>query len=292
MQGSLALHRGVLYVGRHAKTATVQAFDLDGHELSEGFSFRDARIGRSVAAGLSVDDERRVWVADTPSSRVRTFTVFGREIGGLGASVEEPLTDAVAGLDRAGTVREPVDVVARGDADGLRLLVACGGVRRHAVQLFDEAGRLLASPRSAGDPRGLFRRVRSAALRGRLIFVAEAGAARVQVFRDGEFHFQIGGRSRHEAFEPVAVAPLEDGRIVVASAGPASALLLFDATGRLLRVLAEHGDAQGGVHEPSDVVVEEAERDHRARLAVIDQDGERVQVFSLEGRCFGAIEAG
>jgi len=289
MQGSLALHRGVLYVGRYAKTATVKAYDLDGRELAEGFSFRDPRVGRSAASGLAVDDERRVWVADTPASRVRTFTVFGREVGGLGPALEQPLTDDLLALDRPGLVRAPVDVVARGDADGLRLVVACGGVRRHAVQVFDETGRLLVSLRSGGDPRGLFRRVRGVAQVGRLLFVAEAGAGRVQVFRDGDFHFSLSCRPRWGAFEPTAVAPLRDGRVVVASGGAWSSIALFDANGRLLRLLAEGGEQEGRVRDPSDLVLDEAERDLHTRMAVIDRDGERVQVFSLEGRCFGAF---
>lgn len=289
MQGSLALHRGVVYVGRHVKTATVEAFDLGGRRLAEGFSFRDPRLGRSAAAGLAVDDERRVWVADTPASRVRTFTVFGREIGGLGAGLDERLSDAVTELDRPGRVRAPVDVAVRGDADGLRLVVASGGVRRNAVQVFDETGRTLAVLRSAGDPGGAFQGVRGVALHGRLILVAEGAARRIQVFREGDFHFHFTCGPR---FEPAAVAVLQDGRVVVASTGDASSLLLFDAAGRLLRVLAEHGEDEGRVWEPSDIVLDEAERDELTRLVVIDRDGDRVQVFSLTGRCLGAFVAG
>jgi hypothetical protein len=58
----------------------------------------------------------------------------------------------------------------------------------------------------------------------------------------------------------------------------------------VLRVLAEHGDDGGQVIEPSDVVVEPEASDRTRRLAVIDRDGERVQVFTLEGRCHGAFE--
>ena len=109
MHGSLCLHRGALYVGRHEKTARVRVYDLDGHERSEGFTFRDPRAGRSVVAGLAVDDDRQVWIADTPCSRVRRFTLFGREVGGLGLGLDAPLPDPPEPCAK-GVVRAPVDV--------------------------------------------------------------------------------------------------------------------------------------------------------------------------------------
>ena len=292
MSGSLTLHRGTLYVGRHGKTARVVAYDLDGHALGEGFRFRDERLGRSEASGLAVDDDRGVWVADTPSQRVRRFSVFGQETGGLGLALERPLEGA-ADEDRAGTVRQPVDVVVEGDTDGLRLVVASGGERRHGVQVFDEAGCHLGSPRPLGDPRGRFRRIRGLASHGRFLYVAEGGAQRVQVFRDGEFHFAFElepARQGEPRPEPVALDALEDGRVLVAVAGVRSALLLFDPAGRLQRVVAEDGDGEGRVEQPCDVVVERDVADVRRRVAVLDRDGLRVQVFTLEGRCYGAFE--
>ena len=41
-----------------------------------------------------------------------------------------------------------------------------------------------------------------------------------------------------------------------------------------------------------DVVVERGESDRAARVVVIDKDGERVQVFTLEGRSYGAFAEG
>ena len=71
--------------------------------------------------------------------------------------------------------------------------------------------------------------------------------------------------------------------------GPASALLLCDASGRILRVLATEGAGAGCVDQPGDVVVEEGDRDATSRVVVIDREGERVQVFTLEGRCYGSF---
>jgi len=122
--------------------------------------------------------------------------------------------------------------------------------------------------------------------------VCERGGGRVQVFRDDEFHFAFqlppaGGAK----FEPVAAALLRDGRAVIATSGEASSLLLVDRSGRLLRVIAEAGSESGCLVHPADVVVAEEQEDHDTRVLVIDQDGDRVQVFTLEGRCFGAFAA-
>lgn len=296
MPGSLALANGLLYVGCEEKTARVRVFDLDGHVVEQGFTFRDERLGRSVAAGIAVDEDHRLWVADTPASRVRCFTLFGREDAGLGLSLDAPLTRveattaAIDGPDGRGIVRAPVDVAVEGNGEEGQIVVALDGERRHGVQVFDVERGYVHSPRPCGDPHGRFRGVRGVALRGRGLYVAEARGARVQVFRDGAFHFAfsipLGGDAR---FEPVSVAPLSDGRLVVACSGPPSAVLLVDAAGRLLRVLAEEGSDEGQVSYPADVVVEEGESDGASRIAVIDRDGERVQVFTVEGRCYGAF---
>jgi hypothetical protein len=288
VNGSLALHRSALFVGSEEKTARVRVFDLDGHERLEGFSFRDHRAGRSVASGLAVDDDRRVWVADTPASRVRRFSLFGREDGGLGLGLEEPI-GGPPWPDRRGTIRAPVDVAVDGNSEAGQLVVACGGEGRHAVQVFDAAGVHVFSPRPRGDAHGTFRDVRGVAKLGRLLYVAETGGERVQVFRDFGFHFSFSVPCRGGGvFEPVAVAPLSDGRMVLACSGRTSALLFVDGAGALLRFLAEEGDETGGVSRPTDVVVE-AEPDASARIAVVDREGERVQVFTLSGRCYGAF---
>lgn len=284
----MAIHKGSLFVGRYEKTAHVAVFDLDGRRLAGGFSFCDEAVGRSSASGLSVDEDRRIWVADEPAGRVRTFTLFGAEVGGVLGSVQA----GGIGSDRLGELGAPVDVFVRGDGDEGTLLVAGGGERRYALSLFDQDGKLLRSLRSQGDPMSRFRALAGVSSLGSFVYAAECGAGRVQVFRDGEFHFLFSVPTRKGSFEPTAVAPLADGRLLVTTRGAASALLLVDGSGRLLSQLAESGPGEGRVENPSDVVIEEVGEDRFSRLAVIDRDGERVQVFNLEGRCFGAFLEG
>jgi hypothetical protein len=284
MHGSLCLKNGVLYVGRHAATAHVQPYDLDGHALQGGFSFRGEN-GRAAVSAIDIDEDHRLWIADGAGERVRVFNVFGQEQAApraLAAFAERD-RERLAGL---------VDVSAVGVEDDTRLLLAAGGRRRHALWLVHLASGRAHSLRPEGDPRGRFDGVRRAAVHGRMVYACEAGAGRVQVFRDGEFHFLFRAPvpARRVRFRPHAVAPLADGRLVIAQGGAdASALLVVDRGGRHLRTLAEHGEATGQVFEPTDVAIEESESDHRTRVAVIDCDGDRVQVFTLDGVCFGAF---
>ena len=287
MQGSLTLHRGLLFVGQHARTALVRSFDLDGRASLPGFSFRDRRVGRSMVAGLDLDEEGRVWVADTPASRVRLFTLFGKEIGGLGISNDCPLRDFDE-RDEPGIIRHPVDVIARGNADGLELVVASGGNRRHAIQVFDENLRLVRSLRPLGDPRGHFRGVRRIARRGRYLFVLERDAQRIQVFRDLEYHFAF--RPDLSRSVPTALVALRDGRLVIGCGGSRPAILICDATGRTHRILAHPGSEEGTVTEIEDLAIEEAAHDRESRIFALDADGDRLQVFTLEGRCYGSFQ--
>jgi hypothetical protein len=285
MHGSLCLKNGVLYVGRHAATAHVQPYDLDGHALEGGFSFRGEH-GRAAVSAIDVDDDHRLWIADGASERVRVFNIFGQE-----QSAPHGLTTFAE--DGEKRLTNLVDVSAEGVEDDTRLLLVAGGRRRHALWFVHLASGRAHSLRPEGDPRGRFNGLWRAAIAGRMVYACEVGAGRVQVFRDGEFHFLFRAPASWRSsarFRPHALAPLADGRLVIAQGGAdSSALVVVDRGGRHLSTLAEHGEATGQVFEPSDVAVEEGESDHRTRIAVIDCDGDRVQVFTLDGACFGAF---
>ncbi len=284
MQGSLALREGVLWVGRHELTGHVRPFDLDGAPLGPGFSFRGPGRSRASVEGLDVDGDHHLWVADGAGSTVRAFTLSGREVRTLGRREE-------ASRDARGSLGRVADVAALEDGEEPLLAIACGGRRRHAVQLFRPEGGWVASLRSQGAAGEAFHGARSVTGCGALLFVCEASAGRIQVFRCREFHFSIAVPTRPGArFEPTALAPLDDGRLVVTAGGEDGALLLLDGGGRLIRVLAEGGRGAGRLFEPADVVADSAAAGRPARIAVIDRDGERVQVFNLDGTCYGALE--
>ncbi|HUR29617.1 MAG TPA: hypothetical protein VM509_15615 [Planctomycetota bacterium] len=292
MHGSLSLRGGILYVGRHADTAHVRAYDLDGMALTPGFAFRSRDDeGGARVSGLDVDRDRTLWIADGAASRVRAFSVFGQEVSSFSHLRNAPHNDTHDGEDRRGDLSRLSDVALLESDDEDRLIVVCGGRRRHALSLARTDGTWCASLRSEGDALGTFRGLSRASAHGRWIWACETDRARVQVFRDGEFHFLFRVPVTSGArVEPVAAAPVADGRWVLAVRGETSALLIVDSAGRLIRVLASQGDETGSVENPEDVVVEQGADVTHTRVAVLDRDAERVQVFTVEGRCYGAVE--
>jgi hypothetical protein len=285
MSGRLALARGVLWIGRHSGTVYLRPYDLDGRALSPGFAFRDVETGASSVAGLAVDADRGLWLADGRAQRVRRFSLFGGTSRVLVGSEG----------DARGAFDELADLAVVQDDEGEhapRLLLACRGWRRHGLQVLDEHGAWLDSLRCEGDPRQAFRGIGAVSARGRWIAAAESGRGRVQIFRDGEFHFLARPPGTEDGAAQIsAVALLDDGRWVVGISGGSrrSAVLLMDRAGRPIRCLAEAGLDDGGVFDPQAVVVEAGREDHCTRVAILDRDADRVQVFGLDGRCFGAL---
>jgi len=286
VQGSLRLHAGVLYVGRQALTAEVSSHDLDGRPLETRFSFRDEGAGRSSVDGIDVDADRRLWIADGASGKVRCFTLFGVEVASVG--------DEAGDVDARGALGRPVDLRVVGSDDEMVLLVASGGDRRHALQVLVPAGGKGRSIAPLGDPEQRFRRIRGLDWRDGELAVVEAGARRVQVFEGsltGRLVFRFAFAVPEDLGEPEAVALAGEGRFLVVTRGDRSGLHLFDAAGRPIRTVA--GDelevGEGGVDQPCAVALDLAESDRRSRACVLDREGERVQVFSLDGRSFGSI---
>jgi len=283
MRGSLTLKDGVLYVGHEEKTAHLRVYDLDGHPLEPGFFFRGPGGSAASVDGIAVDTDHRVWIADGTGGRLVAFSIFGVEL----AQVDSARQGA---HDGRGYLASPIDVVSIGSDVDQELLVASKGRRRHAVQFLPLGAGKTRSLKPLGRPDGCYHGVRGIAYREGSIWVCEGSAGRVQVFRDEEFHFAfrvpVAGSER---FEPNAILPLPGGRLLLAHGGPASAILLLDPSGGLLRVLVGPGTAEGKVFEPGDLVVEPGADDRHTRLAVIDCDGMRVQVFNLEGDCYGTL---
>ncbi len=286
MQGALALARGVLHVARQDATVFVRPYDLDGAPLARGFALREPNGEACGLAGLAADQDHRLWIGDKLSDAVRSFSLFGRP-GATFAAAPGSAGDA------RGALSQLVDVCLVAPEQDLEpwLLVARGGSRRHAVQFFTQAGRWVASLRPNGDPLGTFQDVRAVASLDRLVFVCEGAPGKVQVFRDGEFHYALRVPERRGGpGEPIAIAPLSPERLVIACGGEYPALILCDGAGRLIRVLSEPGSGLGQVAELIDVVAEPESTAGEARIVAMDRDGERVQVFTLGGRCYGELQ--
>lgn len=281
MQGSLCLRAGVLYVARQAQAAFVRPYDLDGRPLSSGIRLVDEQGAPVAAGGIEVDSDRQVWVADTARGCVRVFNLFGIQTARFDG-VERARDDA------RGTLHGAVDVALAETDEARTLYVGSRGWRRHALQVLRSDGVVLDSLRPGGDPLGRFRDVQRIAVLGRFTYACEFGAARVQVFRDHEHLFTFRPLDeRGVPAPPAALAPLADGRMLIATGAEDARLLLVDGSGRTVRELARTGREGFDIRHPGDVVAELAGDERSTRIALIDRDGERVQVFTLEGACHG-----
>lgn len=296
VQGSLRLKNNVLYVGWHALTARVASFDLGGRPLETRFQFRDPVAQRSSVDGIDIDEDRRLWIADSAARRVRCFTLFGQEVASVGDEDQLRLNPK----DVRGQLGHPVDLRVTGSDDETVLLVASAGERRHALQVLHIASGRGRSVAPLGDPESRFQRIRGIDYREGEMAVCEAGARRVQLFEGeptGRFTFRFAFAIPELLGTPEAVALVGDGRIVLATRGETSGVHLFDAAGRHLREIAggAHSSAPAGVDgdatvdQPSAMAIDPGGSDRRTRLCILDREGERVQVMSLDGRSFGAF---
>ena len=280
MSGGLALGAGALYVGTSEKTAHIHSYDLDGRPLAAAFSFRGRDGAAARVSGLCVDSDRRLWIADSAGACLWGFSVFGRELVHIKGER----------ADRSGSLGAPISVASIGEDAGQELVVASRGSRRHALHILpvERGAGEGVSIRPEGHHDKLFDDLIHVHTSGELLLACERRTNRVQIFKNREFHYAI---------EPVASEGAElrcarttgDGRFVCAFGGENSAIVLLDRRGRLMRVLAESGEAEGKVFEPSDLVIEEGESDLRTRVWVLDRDACRVQVFTLEGGCHGSF---
>lgn len=258
----------------------IRLFDLDGRRLGADGGAATFEIERP--AGVAMDDDRRVWVCQPDASAVVAFSAFGRASARLVDSIE------VAGRDAPGVLGRAFALDVRGDTDGLELVVASRGRRRHGLQVFDESGRCTRSLRPDGASHGTFRALEDVAFDGRFVYAVQSHG-RVSVYRDLDHHF--GFDVPIDAPRLRAVAPAGGGRIAVLD--ELEGVLVFGPGGELLDRPLPVGVHRGGASDlesPVDLVVERGRDDARRRLVVMDRDGARVQVFSLVGSPFGVFD--
>ena len=277
MRARLSSAGGVLYVLRDERGARLRPFDWDGRALGEGFPIQAVEGSACDPRAFAIDGDRRAWIADRGARALRAFSVFGVEVARLSGRAGQ--------RDTAGGFEELSAIAARGVEDELVLVAGNTGERRHALAWLGPQGTLLSSLRPLGDPQGQFRGLCDLQFCGALLYACEERASRIQVFRADEFHYALptGG------LRPRAIAPLSDGRVLVVQEGPESALVLLEADGSLARTLATQGTDEGELSDPCSLAVEEGLDERHTRIAVLDAGGDRVQVFALDGRCFGSF---
>jgi hypothetical protein len=279
-----------LWIAHGVSSTHLAPFDLDCKRIGPGFRLRGSDGGGTDVRGIAIDADHRVWVADAASGSLRAFTMGGAQIGEI-LSSGDPASDSPAAYG------DPAGIAAQGVESDARLLLSRGGAKRHALLLVDPTRGTTLSLRPDGNPRGIFSRLGGVALAGRRVYACEAGRRVVQVFRDGDFHYQFPIPDPTHGIsprEPCAVAALTDGRSLVACNGAeCGAVFIFDPGGGCTGLLAsgEAGDsAEGGRFEDiSGVAIAEGATDRSSLAFVLDRDGDRVQTFNLDGRCLGAF---
>lgn len=288
MRPSLALNGSIVVASQPGDG--VRLFDLDGRRLgaNEDGAAAAAVFDVDRPGGVAMDDDRRVWVCEPHASSVVCFSAFGRPAARL---VDGP--DA-SGRDAPGVLGRPHAIDVRGDTDGLELVVASRGRRRHALQVFDEAGTCVRSLRPGGDSHGTFRSLEGVAFDGRFVHAVEAGG-RVSIYRDLDHHFGFDAAAianvASEGLRLRAVAPAGGGRVAVVS--ERDGVLLFGPGGAFLGRPIPTGPHAGGASDleaPVDLVIERGRDDARRRVVVMDREGARIQVFSLVGSSFGTFD--
>jgi hypothetical protein len=267
------------------RTTRVTAYDLDGRPLGPAAELRGPGGSglRAPVRAIAVDDDRRIWAADADGT-VRAHHLSGVEIDRIESAVPPD-------SDQPGALGDSAGLAVQGVEAETELLLSRRGHRRHALFLLTPGatGSRPRSLRPGGDPTETFRNLAGVALAGDRAYACEAGTGTIQVFRGGEFHYRIP-LPREDRLEARLVAPLPDGRLVVACGGEAGgAVLVLDPGGRPLATIAAGGSAEGSVELPLGLAVEEGAPGPSTRVAVLDLGGDRVQVFTLDGRCFGSF---
>ena len=207
-------------------------------------------------AGLAIDGDDRIYVAEADADRVGVFDASGQLLWRLTGPPDSPL-------------RQPAGLAIDGRGD---LWVADQGNSRVCVLTREGALR-----REFGQ--GTLIAPQAIALAVERVLVADIVTGRVETF-------DLNGRSLGTYESPadavegligprdLAVAP--DGRVFVTDQ-VASRVSVFDVRGRWVAAFGEHGDQAGLLAEPAGV------QWFASHLYVVDCDNHRLQVYSPAG---------
>ncbi|MBI3566552.1 MAG: 6-bladed beta-propeller, partial [Elusimicrobia bacterium] len=217
--GGLAVSRKLGVFASDTPGSRLQHFSLEGQWQSnigeaQGFFDSKSKEGRmSRPAGVAINDEGTVYVADTGNRRVDAFSPDGVFVFSIGPKVG------------AYELQEPVALA--WDKSGF-LYFTDKTLKK--VFKVEPSGAFLAAWGEEGDGPGQFKAPVSIAFDGRnYLYTLDSELKRVSVHtRDGKWltDFFAGGRAERELVDPVAVA-VQGDRLVVADRGKGK-LLSFD----------------------------------------------------------------
>jgi DNA-binding beta-propeller fold protein YncE len=216
------------------------------------------RFAAPIGIALGRGDE--ILVCDADLGRVFRLAADGRPLGEFGA----------------GVLQRPTGIAR--DAQQGRIFVA--DTHAHAIQVFDDDGRLLATWGRRGDGPGELNYPTHLAWRDGLLLVADSMNARIQGFDgQGKPVLRVGERGLYvgNLVRPKGVAADDEGNIYVVESMH-DTLLVFDRSGRFLMALGGTDGGSGNFYLPAGVWVDE-----RGRVFVADMFNGRVAVFQFLG---------
>lgn len=243
------------------KTARIQRFTPDG-EFEVSWQMPDWQNGKPT--GLMVDEQNRVWVADTHYQRVMVFDRDGQELQRFGTQGDGP-----------GQFQLPTDVVLA--PDGQRYVSEYGGNDR--ISRFNAHWEYQGS--FGGQEAGESALLRPQCLvldQDNTLWVTDSCHHRICHFTsDGKLLSAFGsiGEAPGQLKYPYGLALCPDGTLLVSEFGN-NRLQRFDRTGKSLEVWGGIGTAPGRLVEPWGVAIGK-----EGRVYVVDYRNHRVQMFRM-----------
>ena len=264
MIGGLAVRNNLLCVTWSAGRGHVFLYDLDARARLSSWTTPVGPSGYSDAAGVAVDAQFRLFVADPQNSCVRRYNAFGQHLGDVGLP---PPERGDRGRDNLGVLDRPHAVACHGG----QVWVALGErPRRRGVQCFDVHGNALRALAARGESGARWAAPRGLHCDALGLVVADTLRGRLQMFRpDGGFvqELALPGRDGPGA-RPAAVARLADRTLLVVDRGGSEAVLVgLHRDGMPCPV----GELASVCRDPLALAVSDA-----GELFVLDRDGERV----------------
>lgn len=231
MTGGIAVRGNLLAVTWSAAQGHVFLFDLEAQQRVSSWTLPAGDAGYSDAAGVAMDEQYHLWVADPQNDCVCRFSAFGRLLERHG---DPAPSSGDAGRDRPGVLDRPHAVAIRNDL----VYVACGEQpRRRGVQRLSRQGTVLRPLAARGDPDARFGAPRGLWADAEGVLVADTLRGTLQRFRgDGTFLSELPCRRDGVVARPVAVVRLAGGDCVFVDRGdePGVRILGVDGVARAL----------------------------------------------------------
>ena len=323
---SIALDRDGVYISNEAKY-NISKYDFNGKRLFVFGSHGKGRAQFASMAGIAVDRDGKVYVADTKRGILQVF--FPERNGGDGWPEKSPPPSTIEWLGEIGmeadkiysgkegklyAVNEKeksVVVVKNGSAAKTIKVAKCTPVsvavdhegflwvldkaKKRLLKL-DENGKTLFSVGSSGSKEGYFSDPTDIAISKKgIVYVADRGNKRVQIFNtDGVFLKIMGreGTGRGEASglmeSPLAIVLDSDGALYVLD-NHKNTISVYSNEGRMLMEFGGKGEAKDQLKNPVSMAVTDNE------VFILDAGANAVKVFTDSGeflREFGSVGIG